>query len=323
MAVNVFSRLRRRTVPAPDPLPSSPAATTTAELIGLREAARTLSLRSGRIRALQGQNHLSPFRGRGMEFDESRPYQPGDDIRSLDWRVTARTGKTHTKLFREERERPVIIAVDLRPAMFFATHGRFKSVQAAHMAALLAWRSTQQGDRLGGFLFGARQHWEARPALGTAATLHFLEQLAQRSRPNGDSGSADPDALQQALARLRRVARPGSLIVLISDFRGLDARGEAHLSQLARHNELLLVSIYDALETQLPPPGRYRLAQAQRELILDSSDALIRERYAQQFQARRTQLEQLSLRYRLKLLACATDEDPLQRLQQGLQMHRP
>ena len=116
-----------------------PAVVSQAGLIRLRDPARHLSLDALRIRARRGGNYLSHFKGRGMEFDEARLYQDGDDPRSIDWRLTARTGRAYTKLFREERERPVFCWVDQRPAMQFATRGVFKSVQAARLSALLGW----------------------------------------------------------------------------------------------------------------------------------------------------------------------------------------
>lgn len=105
------------------------------DLIRLNQPAKSIELARSTARALQSGQYFSAFKGRGMEFDESRPYAHGDDIRSLDWRVTARTGKVHTKLFREERERPVFLSVDLRSPMFFATRGLFKSVLATRLAA--------------------------------------------------------------------------------------------------------------------------------------------------------------------------------------------
>jgi len=297
----------------------------TSDLIALRHAAEGLSLRATRVRSLQGQNYLSRFKGRGMEFDESRPYSSGDDIRSLDWRVTARTGKAHTKLFREERERPVMVAVDYRPAMFFATQGCLKSVIAAKCAALLAWRAAQQGDRLGGFIFSAQDHWEGRPRLGGAATLHFLQQLATRGRieRHETQPGADPEAFARAASRLRRVARPGSLIVLISDFRQLDDRAEAHLAQLSRHSELVLIFVYDPLEMQLPPAGQYRVADRRREAILDTRSERARSDYAERFNSRRNRVQRLCARQGMIFLPCATNDDPLLRLQQGLMRREP
>ncbi len=292
----------------------------TSDLIALRDAAQGLNLRATRVRSLQGQNYVSRLKGRGMEFDESRPYTSGDDIRSLDWRVMARTGKPHTKLFREERERPVIVAVDYRPTMFFATRGCFKSVVAAKCAALLAWRAAQQGDRFGGFIFCESQHWESRPKLGSANILHFFQQLAARGRIDQyeTNASADPEALSRAIARLPRVAKPGSLIVLISDFRHLSRGAEAHLAQLSRHSELVLVFVYDPLEVQLPPPGQYRVTDRQRELTLDTHSKRVRSDYADGFRRRRESIQQLCVRQRMIFLSCATDDDAVLRLQQGL-----
>lgn len=298
--------------------------TTTSELIALRHAAESLSLHASRIRSLHGQSYLSPFKGRGMEFEESRPYQPGDDIRSIDWKVTARTGKTHTKVYREERERPVIVAVDYRPAMFFATRGAFKSVIAARCAALLAWCTTQQGDRLGGFIFSDQEHREWRPTLRSAATLHFLKQLSMRGQFNQQAQNAatNADAFASAIARLRRVTRPGSLIVLISDFRDINESSEAHLAQLSQHNELVFIFVYDQLESELPPAGQYRVATHDHELTVDTRNDKTRSAYRQHFSARRNHVEQFCNRHQMLFMTIATDDDPLQRLQQGLRLRR-
>ena len=147
-----------------------------------------------RVRAVAASGgHLSPYKGRGVEFDESRPYQPGDDLRTIDWRVTARTGKPHTKVFREERNRPVFVWLDLRRPMLFATRGAYKGVRAAEMAALIAWSAVANGDRLGGLVFSETQHHELRPALGLRSALRLFQQdrgglvvaarVERRSRP--------------------------------------------------------------------------------------------------------------------------------------------
>ena len=128
---------------------ASPVSVSQPGLIRLNGPARAIALDVLRVNSLQTGAYVSRFRGRGMEFDESRPYQPGDDPRSIDWRVTARSTTAYTKLFREERERPVLIAVDLRSNMHFATRGCFKSVSASRAAALIAWAAHHRGDRLG------------------------------------------------------------------------------------------------------------------------------------------------------------------------------
>ena len=146
-------------------------------LIGLNRDARSLPLISNSVKAQLAGGHLSAFRGRGMEYHESRPYQPGDDIRAIDWRVTARSGRTHTKVYREERERPVLLWLDLTRSMFFGTQTCFKSVLASKLAALLAWSSVQHGDRLGYLFFSEQQHVEIRPARGKHTALQFIQQL--------------------------------------------------------------------------------------------------------------------------------------------------
>ena len=209
-------------------------------------AARAIAVNVRRGNSLPTGAYVSRFRGRGMEFDESRPYQPGDDPRSIDWRVTARSTTAYTKLFREERERPVLVAVDLRSNMHFATQGCFKSVNASRAAALLSWAAHHRGDRLGGLVFGDTTHRELKPRLGRRAALRFVHELVEHPDwTRSDPELANPEALTQAMSALRRVARPGSLVVVISDFVGFSRAAQSYLSSVARHNEVLSVLLKD------------------------------------------------------------------------------
>ena len=293
-------------------------------LIALHHDAESLVLQPGRIRSPVSGGYRSPFKGRGMEFDEVRPYMLGDDVRILDWRVTARTGRPHTKLFREEHERAVLLWVDLRHTMFFATQGAFTAVRAAQAAALLGWRAVSQGDRLGALLFSETTHIELRPKRGKAALLHVLSQIAkhaawqQRAAPNDALSAAN--ALNQTLVRLRRVAQPGSLIILISDFARLNGQGSAHLAQLSRHSDLILADIHDPLEAELPPPGHYRVSDGERFLTLATEDTQLRERYREGFIQQQAVLQQLCRRYGMTRVSLTTAEDPLAALRRGLGM---
>jgi len=291
---------------------SSPAAVSLEELIGLRAAADALSFRAVRVKGAQGGGHLSQFRGRGMEFDEARPYQLGDDLRTMDWRVTARTGKPYTKLFREERDRSVFAWLDLRPPMGFATQGRFKSVRAAQLAALVAWTATAEGDRFGGLVFDHHDHREYRPALGHRPVLHMLQYIAAHpawdERARGVAASASG---AQALARLQRVARPGSLVFLLSDFRDLGAELKARLTQIARHADLVAVLFSDQLERELPPPDRYRVSVGTRSMEIDASRSEARQAYAQTFESRREQLATLAGHVGFHFLHCSTEQEPV------------
>ncbi len=289
-------------------------------LIRLNQAATALDLHSRQIHSLQSGQYQSRFKGRGMEFDEARPYQPGDDIRAMDWRVTARTGKPHTKLFREERERPVLLWVDYRQSMAFGTRGAFKSVIAAQLAALLGWASSHQGDRLGGLIFTDNGHVELRPRRGKSATLHFLQQLVEH-QPTMDRPLTDDQAamsLDPALIRLNRVTRPGSLVFLISDFRDTSPQTQNHLARLTAHSEVMLLAVTDSLEAQLPPPGIYPLSDGQREIQLDSRDPQRRQAYQQRFAHHHQQLQQVCSKRGIHFWDVFTHHDVLSRLQQGL-----
>lgn len=283
------------------------------KLIALQGDAKLLNLPKNRVRSAYSGSYLSRFKGRGMEFDEARPYQPGDDVRNIDWRVTARTNKPHSKVFREERERPVLLWVDFRSAMFFGTRQYYKSVLAAKLAALLAWKSAQQGDRLGGFLFSDESHMEIRPGRGTSSALHMIKQLSAFSQvgeqggiPKAVNGDAD-----HAMNRLLKSTRPGSLIYLISDFRHLSEQLESTLARLGRHNEVQLIHVYDPLEQQLPVEGYYRITDGEVETQINASDKQAWASYQQRFSLHQDFLQKISRKNRARFISISTAQSIL------------
>jgi uncharacterized protein (DUF58 family) len=256
-----------------------------------------LKARKKSLAQMAGQHH-SAFRGRGIDFDEVRIYSPGDDVRNIDWRVTARTGKPHTKLFREERERPVYLVVDQSQSMFFGSRQAFKSVVAARTAAILAWAARRDGDRVGGFLFNDQQGHDLRPKEGKRGIQVFLRLLVQYNQNLNMNAAPAPDVtpLNEALQGLTRVIRPGSLAFIISDFRHFDDYSLQHLTLLRRHSDLIALHIFDPLEQQLPPPGRYDFTDGHHSLRLDSGERELRKRFRLQFVEHHTRLrEQLGL----------------------------
>ena len=292
-------------------------------LVRLNRYGAGLPLHAGRIVARQTGDYQSPFKGRGMEFDESRLYQPGDDIRNIDWRVTARSGKTHTKLFREERERPVFLWVDFRRPMFFATRGCYKAVVAARLASLLAWSAIQYGDRVGALIFAEADHYELKPQRGRTAVLRFIRQLVRHPAwRNHQAHAIDPEAGGRALARLQRVVRPGSLVFLVSDFRDLHERADSQLIRLSRNTDLVMVMVHDPLERELPPPGQYPVSDGRNELLLDTFAQAAVERYRRRFLERCERLQLMARRNGIRFLTCGTQEEPLAALQAGLTTRR-
>jgi len=280
-------------------------------LLDLARPAAGLTLKHSAIRAGQSGGYASRFKGRGMEFEEARGYQPGDDIRSIDWRVTARTGEPHTKIFREERERPVFVSVDNRPAMQFATRGVFKSVLAAKLAGLVAWAAQHHGDRIGGQIFTGKVCRELKPQNGKQAVLRFLNAICDQ---DDDRAEQTVITLEHVLARLMHHARPGSRVYIISDFRGINDQVESHLARLSRHCEVVLIFVYDPLESRLPDKGRYRFTDDRRDVVIDTGDRQRLLKYQQHFSQRLQQLEQIAKKMGLALIQCSTADDPIQRL---------
>jgi len=258
------------------------------ELIALSAVAHGASLaRSRRSPALRSGGHASRWRGRGVDFRESRIYLPGDEIRHMDWRVTARSGKPHTKVFQEEREQGLLIAMDLNPGMRFGTRVRFKNVQAARAAALLAWMSSAAGDRVGALGFGGGINGEVKPASGRRGVLHVLRALRDWDAA-ADASQQNP--LSSGLSRVRRLLRPGMRMVLMTDGFSTDAESVPLLPQLCGRHEISVILVRDALELAPPPPGRYALHLGAARRVLDFSDNAVRGAWTERFSAARERL---------------------------------
>ena len=278
------------------------------DLIRLNQPAKSIELARSTARALQSGQYFSAFKGRGMEFDESRPYAHGDDIRSLDWRVTARTGKVHTKLFREERERPVFLSVDLRAPMFFATRGMFKSVLASRLAALIAWSACHHGDRIGGQIFSESGSTEFKPLEGHSAVLRILKGLTERAQ-SPDPQNLRQNALDQALSELNRHIKPGSLAFVISDFRNLGPLGASSLGRLAHQSTVVLIMLSDPIERDLPQGlHRYGGPGADRMILGDEKSRRI---HLEKFQAREDEIRKLARGHRMRFVSGWTNEEPV------------
>jgi uncharacterized protein (DUF58 family) len=297
-------------------------------LISLSAQGSRLAVPQRHVRAQQSGQRLSRLKGRGMEFDEVRPYMPGDDVRNLDWRVTARTGKAHTKLFREERERPILVSVDYRATMFFATKGVFKSVQAARLASLLAWMANRDGDRVGGQVFTDQTLHDYKPQKGRHSVLRLLNDLAGQSTPpwldkeldeelnqpladsNSGESITDKPPLLHAYQRLARHARPGNMIFLISDFRDWDNATRLQITRMARHSDVVMIFIYDPLETSLPGGKRFKFTDGIRQAVVDTTSQAATEQYKQTFLNRKNNLEQYARSNKLPFLTCSTSDNP-------------
>ena len=274
-----------------------------AELIGLRGTARDISLHARRpvLARLQGA-HRSARRGRGLEFEEVRPYTAGDDARNIDWRVTARRGQTHTKLFREERERPVWLLADLHSGLYFGSRYQLKSSLLLRSAALLAWIAAMDGDRLGALITDHEKLRIFPPRAREAGVLSVLEALVESQPRTPDIPRSD--GLNRLFMGLLPLLQPGSLVLILSDFSGLDDQSEAKLASIALHCDCRLLWLCDPLEKTGLPDGLYRAGLPGRLQWLDGAGT--RDAWQQKWQARVARLNAVAARYALPLIRLDT-----------------
>ncbi|WP_130619757.1 DUF58 domain-containing protein [Dyella amyloliquefaciens] len=237
-----------------------------AELVALRGRVAKAALPRLESHAMRAGQQTSRLYGRGMDYAESRVYQPGDDVRRMDWRLTARSGRLHTKLFQEEREGRLLILLDTHASMRFGTRARFKSVQAARAAALAAWYVVRAGERVGLMEFGAG-HRLLRPLAGTRGALTVCGALADWDQP---IASSDGELLSDAVLRAGRLMRGANRVLLISDGLSCDESARGRLLDLSSKAGVRVLVVADALELSLPPAGRYPLEHEgeRREVVL-------------------------------------------------------
>ncbi|MBR9727467.1 DUF58 domain-containing protein [Shewanella intestini] len=220
------------------------------ELIACQAISRAIPDRKSRARAALSGHRNSQIKGRGMEFAEVRHYQNGDDIRTIDWRVTARTGVAHTKLFVEERERPILLLVDLSHSLYFGSQLLLQSVQACHLAATLGWNAIGHSDRLGALIASETSHLELKPRSRRDGILQLtsgLIKVHQQQLQQFEGLKKDPNHLFKACQRLQRIAKPGSLVWIITDGQHFNQQCLAPLSELTRRCDVGAFVITDPI----------------------------------------------------------------------------
>lgn len=294
------------------------------ELIEMRHRVREVQLFStpSQRSPLIGLHH-SKLRGRGVDFDQVRVYQAGDDVRTIDWRVTARTQEPHTKLFHEERERPIFIMVEQSRRLFFGSGLMFKSVLAAQAAALIGWAALGHNDRVGGLVFGDNEHYEIKPRRSKQSLLQLLNRLVRVNQSLHTEIAADRDAFGIALRRAREVLRPGSLVFVICDERAISDAAEQQLSLLSRHCDLLMLPLSDPLDRALPAAGLLRFAERGAQLELDTLNPDLRQAYRAQGEARVARWELLAQKLRVLCIPLSTQGEIVDQLREYLSAQRP
>lgn len=232
--------------------------------------------------------HASRLRGRGLNFEEIRRYLPGDDIRHMDWNVTARTREAHVRVYTEERDHPVMLLIDQRQNMFFGSRRAMKSVVAAEVAALVAWRVFFQGDRVGAIIFNDREVIEIKPHRSKNQVMRILQLTTQFNCQLSASSYTEPNPTMynEALGRAMRHATHDYLVTSISDGYGVNEKTLKIATQIADHNDFIVFFIYDALEAELPRAGRVVFGRGRAQLEVDSDAQALRQQFSSRFQDR-------------------------------------
>jgi uncharacterized protein (DUF58 family) len=302
----------------PDPRIAPPLSA----LIRLQLQARGFSfLHRQPVHSLLSGRRASRIRGRGLAFEEIRAYRAGDDVRLIDWRASARTGHTQTRVFTEERDRPTLLVVDLSAAMFFGSVHATKSAIAAEVAALAAWRGLRAGDRLGALLFGEGSITEFRPHRSRTSVMRILGEIAGRVAKLAKTSPlpADPAELNAALRRAEAMAGHDWLVVVIADMQAGDAQSAAIAGRLARHNDVIAVPISDPLERTLPAAPWSGVATDGSGLTaLDPRQNRLGERVPQGFAQRLEAIRRGGLGLEIAVLPVGTQQEAAPQLRRLL-----
>lgn len=289
-------------------------------LIRLRSKARGFSfLPRQPLASLLAGRFASKVRGRGLNFEEVRRYRPGDDVRQIDWKVTARTRKAHSRVYTEERERPNLLVVDQRVTMFFGSRVRMKSVVAAEAAALAAWRAVGVRDRVGAVVFSDADIAVVRPQRSRAAVMRTLNAVVERNRRLSADPTLRPNPamLNAALERASRLATHDALVVLITDAAGADATTSRLVTEIARHNVVVVVFVFDALEADLPTAGGLVVGDGERQMELDAGGGLRRD-FAREFTERREAAKHFLIVRDAPVLPLDTERDVVDQILHGM-----
>ncbi|WP_234052755.1 MULTISPECIES: DUF58 domain-containing protein [unclassified Xanthobacter] len=259
------------------------------ELIALEQRGRRVSfLPRQPVHSLLAGRYASRMRGRGLNFEEIRDYRPGDDVRSIDWKVTARLRKPHVRVFNEERDRQGLLVIDQRLSMFFGSRLAMKSVTAAQAGAICAWRILAAGDRIGGLVFNDTDMEEVRPERARHTVLHLLSQIVARNQMLGVGRGivSHPDMLNRALDRVRRLAPHDATVIVISDFDGADEATHDIIADLSRHNSVIALLVHDPLQSELPASARMTVTDGELQIVLEVGRESVRKNIREVTEAR-------------------------------------
>lgn len=281
------------------------------ELLGLEAFARGFSFQAKKqkVRSVLGGKHASKLRGRGMDFEEVRQYVAGDDIRNIDWKVTARTQKTHSKVFSEEKEKPALIVVDQSRTMFFGSQKKTKAVVAAEIAAMTAFKIQKEGDRVGGLVFTETDVDVVLPKRNRKNTLRFLERIVEGNHSLILQEKGDREkVLTEAMNKVQNIVTHDFLVIIISDFVHHSPEVIKYLARLAKHNDVVLIKVADPMERTLPT-DKMIVGDGEKQIAVDGKKRTMQAQFEKVYDEDLSSFEAELLKYRIPLIQLNTTED--------------
>lgn len=293
--------------------------TSLSNLVRMRHQSQNFNyLPRQRVGSLLSGRRRSRLRGRGLDFDELRHYQPGDDVRNMDWRVTNRTGRPHVRVFQEERDRPVIAVVDQRLSMFFGSQQKMKSVVAAEAAAITAWRVLAVGDRIGAVLFNDSRTLEIKATRSERRVVGWLGDLCTMNNDlsANPQQSSNSEGLNAALESLERSIGHDYLVVLFSDFYGWNDSTLKAIRRIRQHNDVICTLVYDPLERDISQANNLVVSDGQFQLQIDPSAQGLGQKFEASFESSMAHVQAELKRYDIPVLPLDTVTDV------GQQLHR-
>lgn len=281
------------------------------DLLQMESVARGFSFLANkqRVKSILGGKHASKLRGRGLDFEEVRSYVVGDDIRNIDWKVTARTQKTHLRVYSEEKEKPVLLIVDQTKSMFFGTKLKTKSVVAAELAALAAFRVTKEGDRVGGIVFGDEGIDVVLPKRNRKNILMFFEKLVKRNRELMNSVANNYKSTNnEVFKQTRNIVTHDYLVIIISDFQMYASETVKYIATIAQHNDVILAKVYDPMEKELMP-AKFVGGDGQKQLAIDGTNSKHQTKFSDGFDTEFLRFEAEMKKHRIPVFKVNTEED--------------
>ena len=281
-------------------------AATVDDLMAQRRNVRYLRLKTKLDTSTQAGDVKSAFKGRGIEMEEIREYTFGDDVRDIDWRVTARKNLPYTKVYAEERDREIYAVLDLSASMAFGTRKELKSVTAGKIAALLGWMAQENNDRFGALIFDGQNTWQFKPQQNRAQLMAIFKKIAETSRKMLDN-QTQACGLEKTLRLLEKSLKNRASIFVISDFSAWNEACDSALSVLSKKAQTFCIDVYDVLELKAPAPGEYMIADKGENLVFDSRFKNFCDEYARFFTDKRQKMQDYCRRIGCRWLEIRTD----------------